>query len=129
MIFFTLITDDRRLAPHFHECMPQTRLYNSGVLCGISAELRISVSLATVTCSGVPFTVNDMAINTKSKIAGINKCLPFIFASMCMTLVLSLSSKCALLDDCGAILRANGALLNEMFLFISFFPRQQTILE
>lgn len=85
--FFTLITDDRR-RPHLNECMPQTRLNNSGVLYGISTKLRISVLLVDATCSGEPFTINGMPINAKSNTAVIKKCLLFIF--VCMGTVLKL---------------------------------------
>lgn len=85
VFFFTLISDDRR-RPHLNECIPHTRLNNSGVLGEISAKLRSSVLLAAVSCSGVPFTVNDMPINTNSNILTKNKCLPFIFVNMCTVL-------------------------------------------
>jgi len=76
---FTLIADDRR-RPHLNECMPQTRLNNSGLSYGIS------VLLIDTPCSGVPFTVKAMPINTKSNTAVINKFLLFIFVCKCTVL-------------------------------------------
>ena len=117
--FFTFIADDRR-RPHLNECMPQTRLNNSGTLYGISPKLRISVLLADATCSGVPFTVNDMPINTKSNTAVIKKCLPFIFVCVC-TALKEVVQECLLVRWLRGNLKSNWSFIEWNVPFYPFF--------
>lgn len=117
VFFFTLISDDRR-RPHLNECIPHTRLNNSGVLGEISAKLRSSVLLAAVSCSGVPFTVNDMPINTKSNIVTITKCLPFIFVNMCTVLKLVVQERLVRRLRCD--LESNWSFIERTVPFYSF---------